>query len=128
MIKFNLQTLEAAISRLSKREKQGLAVAIFFVAMILLDRGVIAPIASKITSSLDAEIQEEKANIKKGLRLVAQERTIYVSKPKSTIPYVASSKSQEEEMTFVLKELEKLASKNSVYLVDMKPGGSEKPR
>ena len=123
MIKFNLQTLEAAISRLSKREKQGLTVAVFFVDLILLDRGVIAPIASKM-SSLDGEIQEEKANIKKGLRLVAQKDNIRLEAGKYD-SYVASSKSQEEEMTFVLKEIEKLASKNSVYLVDMKPGGSE---
>jgi len=113
MVKFNL----------SKRERLGLNLAVFFVALILLDRGIINPIASKM-SSLDKEIQEERADIKKDLRLVAQKDNIHREAGKYD-SYAASSKSQEEEMTFVLKEIEGLANKNSVYLIDMKPGGSQ---
>lgn len=123
MLKFDLKQLEAAINRLSKREKQGLALAVFVVALILLDMGIIKPIASKM-SSLDAEIQQERTSIKKDLRLVAQKDNIRLEAVKYD-SYVASSKSDEEEMTLILKEIEELANKNSIYLVDMKPGGSQ---
>jgi len=123
MDKFNLQQLDAVIGRLSKRERWGMNLAVFFVALILLDRGVVSPIASKM-SSLNQEIQEERTNIKKDLRLVAQKDNIRLEAVKYD-SYVTSSKSEEEEMTVVLKEIEGLANKNSVYLIDMKPGGSQ---
>jgi Tfp pilus assembly protein PilO len=121
MGKFNLQQLNAFISRLSKRERMGLNLAVFFVALILLDVGIINPIASKM-NSLDKEIQEEMAKIKRDVRLVAQKDNIRREAGKYD-SYVARSKSEEEEMTFVLKEIEELASTSSVYLADMKPGG-----
>ncbi|MBI3602535.1 MAG: hypothetical protein HY209_06575 [Candidatus Omnitrophica bacterium] len=124
MVKFNLQQLDATISHLSKRERLGLNLAVFFVALILLDRGIINPIASKMRS-LNKEIQEEMADIKKDMRLVAQKDNIRLEAGKYD-SYVVSSKSEEEEITFVLKEIEGLANKSSVYLIDMKPGGLKK--
>jgi Tfp pilus assembly protein PilO len=121
MVKFNLQQLDAVFTRLSKRERQGAILAVFFVTLILLDRGIINPIMSKM-SSLNKEIQEEMANIKKDLRLVAQKDNIRLEAGKYDT-YVTVSKTEEEEITFVLKAIEDLANKSSVYLVDMKPAG-----
>ena len=121
MAKFSLQQIYTILTHLSKRERLILNVAAFFVSMILLDRLIINPVSSKMRS-LGQEIEDEKTAIKKNLRLVAQKDKISSESEKYN-SYVSSSKSEEEEMTSILKEVENLANKSSVYLIDMKPGG-----
>ena len=121
MNKFNIQALHTFLSHLSKREKLILYAMASVVSLTLLDRLIISPISHKI-ASLDKEIQEKELDVKKDLRILAQKDKILAESTKYN-SFLASPKSEEEEMTDILKEIETLANKSSVYLVDMKPGG-----
>lgn len=119
-----IKGLHTFLSRLSKREKTVLYAAVFFVSLTMLDRSVISPIFSKI-GGLNDEIIGVKSEIKKNLHMLAHKDRILAESDKYS-SLLVSSKSEEEEMTALLKEIEKIANKSSVYLVDMKPGGLKK--
>ena len=72
--------------------------------------------------SLNEEIQEKQSSIRKNLHILAQKDRISSEITKYTT-FLSSTESDEEEMTSLLKEIEGLANKSSVYLVDMKPAG-----
>ncbi|MFA5147385.1 MAG: type 4a pilus biogenesis protein PilO [Candidatus Omnitrophota bacterium] len=122
MIK-KIQELYAILSRMSKREKTILYAAAFFISLTLLDRMMISPIFNRI-SSLESEIKEKESNIKKSMRILSQKDKI-MSESESYGSVFSQANSEEEEMTSILKEIENLASKSSVYLIDMKPGGAK---
>jgi len=112
------------LSRLSKREKTVLYATVFFVSLTLLDRIIISPVFHRI-NSLDTEIREKELSVKKNMRILSQKDKIMAESAKYA-SFLNQAKSEEEEMTSILKELENLASKSSVYLIDMKPGGIKK--
>ena len=87
---------------------------------MVLDRTVISPIFTQI-EALNKETRQEEVAIKKNLRLLAQKDNILAQSSKFE-SYLNSSLSQDEEVTAMLKEIEDLANKNSVYLIDLKPG------
>jgi Tfp pilus assembly protein PilO len=116
-----LEPLYKKLMALSPRERLVFNVTVAFIALTLLDRLVVSPIFSRM-KELNEQILEEETNIKKNLRIVSQKDKI-VTESKKFETYLASSESGEEEMTALLKDLEDLASKNSVYLIDMKPAG-----
>ena len=118
----NLQILQVFLGRLSKKEKAIFYVAVLIVSLLVLDRAIISPVFSKIRV-LNKEIQDEQANIKKNLRILAQKDKILTGSSKYSSLLGDSNLSADEQITLVLKELESLASKSSVYLVDMKPAG-----
>jgi Tfp pilus assembly protein PilO len=120
----NLQVLSMVLSRLSKREKAILYGTVLVVSLTAIDRLIINPIFSKM-EALNKQIQEKDAGIKKDLRILAQKERILAEKVKYA-SFLSSSASEEEEMTSILKEVEALAGKSSVYLVDMKPVGLKK--
>jgi hypothetical protein len=123
MIKLpNLQALQVFLGRLSKKDKVIFYVAVGVVSLLILDRAIISPVFSKIRS-LNQEIQDRQVNIKKNLRILAQKDRIVTQGAKYSSFLGASNVSDDEQVTLVLKELESLANKSSVYLVDMKPGG-----
>ena len=115
------QALYTFLSHLSKREKVVVYATAFFISLMLLDRMIISPISGKI-NSLDKEIQAKESDVKKNLRILAQKNRILTESAKYSF-FLAGSKSEEEEMTFILKEIENMANKSSVYLIDLKPGG-----
>jgi len=116
-----MQALYVFLGRLSKREKLVLYLAVFFVSLTLLDRLVISPISSKMRA-LDKEIRDKASGIKKDLRILAQKDRISAESVKYN-SFLDKNKSEEEETASLLKEIESLASKSTVYLIDMKPGG-----
>jgi Tfp pilus assembly protein PilO len=79
------------------------------------------PVYSKI-KSLDDEIREKEIGIQKNFRISMQKDRILSETAKYT-PFLNSLKYAEEDMTSILKEIEKLANKSSVYLIDLKPAG-----
>ena len=119
-----IEAIYAFLSRLSKREKAVLYVTVFSVSLMLLDRLIISPVFHKI-GSLENEIRERELSVKKNIRILSQKDKIVKESSKYT-PFFNKTKSEEEEVTSVLKEIENLANKSSVYLVDMKPGGVKK--
>ncbi len=116
----DLQTISKKIANFSPRERMIFNLTAAFLFLMLLDRTVISPIFSQI-DALNQEIKQEEAAIKKNLRLLAQKDAILAQSSKFE-PYLNSSLSQDEEVTSMLKEIEDLANKNSVYLIDLKPG------
>lgn len=116
-----LQIFYAFLARLSKKEKIIFYIAVFFVSLTVLDRLIISPVFSKIRS-LNEAIQEKEANIKKNLRILAQKDRITTESAKYSTFLGDAQEKEEEQITLVLKEIESLANKSSVYLVDMKPG------
>lgn len=116
-----LQTFYAFMARLSKKEKIIFYAAIFFVSLALLDCLIVSPVHSKI-KSLDEKIKEKESGVKKKLHISARKDKI-ASEIIHYDSFLSSAKSEEEEMTSLLKEIESLANKTSVYLVDMKPAG-----
>lgn len=118
----NFREISDRIGRLSKKERLILYLAICFVSLTLLDRSVISPIYSRI-KSLNSEIKEREMTIKKNLRILAQEERI-ASEIAQYSTLLASAKFAGEDATALLKEIEDLANKSSVYLVNMRPAGS----
>ncbi len=119
--KLKIESYYKIFSRLSKRDKTILYVVSFFIIIILFERIFIHPIYSRFRS-LNKEIKEKESSIAKGLRILAQKDKIQneINKYSS---YVNSYRSEEEAITSLLKEIENLANKGSLYIVDMKPQG-----
>lgn len=114
----------AFISRLSKREKYILYGTLTFVLLALTDRLFISPVFSRI-KSLNEQIAKKESEIRNGLRILAQKDKIEAIKAKQGTFAGAGSLDSDEEITVLLKEIEGMASKVSVYLIDMKPAGSK---
>jgi Tfp pilus assembly protein PilO len=117
----NIQNLYAAVNRLSKREKTVLYVTVFFVSVMLLDRLIIHPISSKI-KSLNEEIQDKQFGIKRDMHILSQKERIALETTQMK-PYLSANTDDQEELTSLLKDIEAIAAKSQIYLVDMKPAG-----
>lgn len=109
--------------RLSKREKMVFYATVIFISLAFLDRAVIGPIVSRIRL-LDEKIRAEEDLIRKNARIVAEKDKVEAS-IKSLNSYSRKAQSQEEEVAYLLGEVEKLARKTSLYIVDMKPLGMQ---
>ena len=85
----------------------------------MLDQLVVSPVFSKI-KFLDAEIKDRETLIKSSLKIVTQKERILSARNKYS--YLSSGfTSSDTEVTSLLKEIEGMSNKSSVYLVDMKP-------
>jgi len=115
-----IQSLYAIISRLSKREKTILYAAAFVLSFTILDRMIISPIFSRM-KSLDDEIRESESDVRSDLRVLSHKDRILAEK-KQYSSFYGALKTDEEEMTAVLKEVENLASTASIDLANLKPG------
>jgi ribosome-binding ATPase YchF (GTP1/OBG family) len=120
----DLRVLQTFLGRLSKKEKIIFYVAASLISLLVLDRAIISPVFSKI-QQLNKEIKDKQAQIKKNLRILAQKDKILTQGAKYSSFLSDSTMSDDEQVTLVLKELENLASKSQVYLVDMKPAGTK---
>ena len=116
-----LQKLGHFITRLSKRERGVFYGAVFVVLLLLLDRSIIYPVYSKI-KSLNTQIKDAKIVIAKDMRILAQKERIE-AEAKKYASFSSKEEAEEEAMTTFLKEIEALANKSSLYVVDMKPQG-----
>lgn len=111
----DVQSIYKKINQLAPREKLILNLTALVVFLMILDRLVISPISSQI-EDLNTQLQQEETTIKKNLRILAQKDKI-VAESGRFESYLRFPLSPEEEVTAMLKELEDLANKNSVYLV-----------
>ena len=124
MIKLpQLQVIYGIISKFSKREKMTLYIASGVVALLLLDKLIVYPIYSSMRS-LDNEITGKELTLKRDLRIIAQKDKI-ASEDSKYSSFVTAPKTEQEAVTALLKEIEGLAGKSSVYLTDMKPAGTK---
>lgn len=117
----NIKSIVSFISRLSKRERTIFYTTVIVIGIVLLDRLILSPILSKIRELTQTiELQEE--TIEQSLLIVMQEKRIE-GESKQYTPYLSKPKTEEKEVTAFLKQVENLAKKSSVYLVDIKPAG-----
>ncbi|HAH21273.1 MAG: hypothetical protein A2Y00_02430 [Omnitrophica WOR_2 bacterium GWF2_43_52] len=116
-----IQSLYAVIARLSKREKLVLYGAAFFVSLTVLDRLVVSAVIGKMRH-LDAQIKEKTDAARENLKLLARKERI-IAETKKYASFLNNEQSREELVTSVLKEVEDLANKSQVYLIDIKPAG-----
>lgn len=115
-----IQDIYAFLAHLSKRDKMRFYLAGAFVLAALFDRLIVAPITSKM-QSLDKQIAEKAAAIKVDLRILGEKERIELESTKYK-SFFTKEGSAEEEMSSLMKEVETLANKSAVYLLDMKPG------
>lgn len=118
MIK-QVQAVYAAFAKMSKREKMVLYGAAVFLALAFLDRAIIGPIVSR-TQALDKEIIDKRAAIERDLKILAQKDSIGL-RMAAYRAFSVQETTPEEDTSALLREVETLASKSSVYLADMKP-------
>ncbi|MBI3617629.1 MAG: type 4a pilus biogenesis protein PilO [Candidatus Omnitrophica bacterium] len=109
--------------KLSKKEKIGLSAALAFLALAFLDRLLISPVRTKF-NALNQQIRISEKQLGGDMRNINQKKFIG-EEYEQYLPYIRRSGSDEEEVAKILGEIEALARKSSVYLVDMKP---RKPR
>ncbi|MFA4991257.1 MAG: GspMb/PilO family protein [Candidatus Omnitrophota bacterium] len=117
----NPRALIAVLSRLSKRDRKIAYAVVFLISLAVLDRLIINPVSSKMRS-LNEEIVKKEESIHKSLSILSQKDRITAETRKYS-SFVTKGSSEEEEITTFLKDIEELASKSSVYLVDLKPAG-----
>jgi len=116
----NFSVFQDFFSKLSKRERLIFYSACFFIFLFLLDRLVVGPSFSKMKSQ-EEEIEEKKTIIKKDLYILSIKDRI-LEESKKYEPFFSKTKNLDAEVTSILKEIENLANKSSVYLVYIRPG------
>ena len=121
MFKINPRELYKFFAKLSKKERLTLYAAGAIVSLMFVDRLIISPVFSRL-KSLDEEIREKETSIRKNIKILAQKDRIQASSANYGSFSGGRVGSDEEEMTSFMKEMEDMANKSSVYLVDIKPG------
>lgn len=116
------KSLIAFVSRLSGRERTIFYATAFVVSLVFVDRLILSPIFSKI-ADLDETIKVQEQAIEQGLLIVSQEKRID-SESGLYAAYLSEPLAEEKEITNFLQEVEVVAKKSSVYLIDIKPAGS----
>lgn len=115
----NIQVFYNFLSKLPKKEKKLFYAAVIFISLALFDLLIVSPIFSKM-KLLDQEIRDKSSGIKKYSHILSQKDRILAERDKYN-SFLVSMKSEDEEITSLLKEIETMAEKSSVYLIDMKP-------
>jgi len=118
---FKLKAFYNFIGQLSSRERKIFYITLFVLLIFFLDRMVISPITARL-DTLNKEISEKQSAINRYLLIIAQKDKIKQQINKLSV-FLESLKSSSDEVTSILKEIERLANKSAVYLVDMKPAG-----
>ncbi len=118
MIKLN--ALIGFVKKLSKRERIVFYSAVAVVSLMLLDRLVVGPVFGKL-KSLDEQIVTATEGINRDVRILAQKDRIALQLTAYKGMLVPEG-TKEEEFSDLMKEVETLANKNGVSLLDMKPG------
>lgn len=119
-----LQKITAFLNKLSKREKLVLYGAAAFLSVAFFDRAIFSPIYTRL-GSVDKDIAGKEAAIKRNMKILAQKDRIELEAAEYK-SFMAAEGSEDEEIAVLMKELETIAAKSSVYVIDMKPGTTQK--
>lgn len=106
------------ITKLSKTEKTIAAAAICFIVLAVFDRLMFDSILSRI-NSVDQDVKTNELIIKKGLKILAQKKAI-MAQLEHYSSYDVDAKTQEEEISSLLKSIETTAGKSLVVVTDVK--------
>lgn len=116
-----LQPLYQTFLRLPKKQKTMLYVVAGVFLLSLFNLLIILPVYSKIRSLNNAIVKKE-AGIVRDLNVLERKSEI-LSESKKYATFLEEASTDEEETTLLLKEIENIASKGSLYIVEMKPAG-----
>jgi hypothetical protein len=108
------------ISKLSKKEKVGLAAAAIVVSVVMIDRLVVSPIGERF-QRLGREIELSEKKLVLDLRNISNKELISGEYDKYRNYVKRSASSDEEEVAAVLAEIEGLARRSDINLADIKP-------
>ena len=120
---FNTERISTLFSRLSFREKIFLGTAALMATLVFSDQFAIRPIIRTL-DSLNQQINNLQADIKKSVRLLSQKEQIRQELQAYTI-YSVPHRSPEEETVALLKLIEELANRASVNLLYVKPAAGK---
>ena len=120
----DLKIVKKIFARFSKKEKRILYIVAVLLIILSIERLILHPVFFKL-KSMDKEIHTLEQDIKRNLQIVAHKESI-LSERKKYAHLIENPASEEEETVSILKEIEGIANKTSVYLVDLKPAGLKK--
>lgn len=108
--------------RFTKREIQIFYVCLFLFLLFILDRLVFRHLATRL-SALRQEIQVTETKLARGLRSQRQ-KDVIVKEYKTFENYLKLKGSDEENVSAILREIEKLSREAGISLSDIKPKSS----
>ena len=106
-------------SKLAKKERIGLFIASTVVLLAFADRLVVSPIRGVIRQ-LNREIEMREEELRRDIMSLNEKKAISKEYEKYT-QYVTKAGSDEEEVAKILAEIEEIARKSNVNLVDITP-------
>ncbi|MFH0732263.1 MAG: hypothetical protein V2A72_05015 [Candidatus Omnitrophota bacterium] len=112
------------ISKINIREKMLTLVVCALVFLWITYSLIIEPISSAWVR-LNKNIEIEKIQLKKGVKILTQKKALDDKYGKYMQKFLARE-SDEEEMALILNEIERLAGSSLVRIVNMKPRRTEK--
>lgn len=107
------------ILKLSKKERLGAYLAFLFLIFAFLDRVVISPISFKL-NSINSEIKILEKAIRVNLEILAEKDQIQ-NQLQKYLTFTEKRHSDEEEMAFMLSEVEFSAGRANITLTNVKP-------
>lgn len=107
------------IEKMNVKERAGLFIAAAFIAVVLIDRVIVAPICSRL-SRLDSENRTVEKQLSAHLRNIKAKEAV-PEEYKKYMKGIKKTGSDEEEVAKMLSEIEELARSSNVALADMKP-------
>ena len=107
------------ISKMSQKEKLGLAAAVVIIGIALLDRVIAAPLLSGF-KKLNYEIKTSEQQLAQSLRNLGQKEDISGEYQKY-LQYIKSNYSEGEEINKLLEEIERMARNSGISINDIKP-------
>lgn len=110
-------------SNVSKKERIGLTAAAIIVSLAFLDRLILNPINKRI-QQISQEIKISEKQLKMGLRNLNQKEAI-ISEYGKYSQYFKGLGSEEETTAAILSEIEAVAKKSNMSLLDLKPQPSK---
>ncbi len=114
----------AFLARLNKRERLLFGAAAVVVGAALVVHLLIAPVAGRLML-LDERITTQTDLISKNVRIVAEKDRVKAAADAFQIYYANKASTQEEEVAYLLGEVDEMARSASLYIVDMKPLNTE---
>jgi Tfp pilus assembly protein PilO len=114
-----LNDLVARFSKLSPRQRVLVYVAAAIVGLAVLERVIYAPISNRLYE-LDQEIVAKESQLRRNVKnLAARAEVLEAYAPYTT--HVSPAGSDEETTGRVLKEIEELARKSGLALINVRP-------
>ncbi len=115
-----IKKLAAFYAKLSKRERTMFFGAAGALGLFFINTFVVTPAIEKMLS-IEREIRSEEIAIQKSMHILLRKEQI-TAEGKQFEYFSVVGKTQEEEMTSLLKDIEAIADKSSVSLLYVRPG------